>query len=438
VPSADLCCPEVPSVGSIGHRTGSCKPCVFLHTKGCQSGLQCQFCHLCGPDEKKQRQKAKRLHFQQVRTTRANGSSQFLQQKDSDGVCPHSGTATPLGNDEIHADTADLHEVTTSLPVEIYHATSSSDLCSESSSTDRWQSYQAKRPSLLQMLGDHDENPYVVRNTFIETSFGMPTPLGGDCCDRASISCPAAKIGTMHLTVQTHFDDADVASLSTIDFASIAPETPQSFPGTPWPPTPEPSYAHATPLVGQMCFPATAIDATTDALAMPWQPSLSLEATMLQCAAAPSQGQFSTFPCLGMPVEPWPQMSMMAPLYEPTLTHIQFVAAPDNTFQDPDQTHAAGSRILTLAEVIEFPVQMKTQSETPNVDMLPSLGSIGHSVGNCKPCGFLHKAGCGSGAQCNYCHICEPGEKKRRQREKRETLRDAARLKDRRAASGGA
>eukprot|EP00416_Gambierdiscus_australes_P042502 CAMPEP_0171102238 /NCGR_PEP_ID=MMETSP0766_2-20121228/57246_1 /TAXON_ID=439317 /ORGANISM="Gambierdiscus australes, Strain CAWD 149" /LENGTH=192 /DNA_ID=CAMNT_0011562477 /DNA_START=70 /DNA_END=648 /DNA_ORIENTATION=- len=50
---------QLPSVGSAGHGVGHCKPCAFFHTKGCKSEAACQFCHLCGPDEKKLRRKEK-------------------------------------------------------------------------------------------------------------------------------------------------------------------------------------------------------------------------------------------------------------------------------------------------------------------------------------------------------------------------------------------
>ena len=43
----------LPSLGSGGHATGECKPCVFFHKKGCASGKTCLFCHLC--DEKQLR-----------------------------------------------------------------------------------------------------------------------------------------------------------------------------------------------------------------------------------------------------------------------------------------------------------------------------------------------------------------------------------------------
>mmetsp|Transcript_81216 Transcript_81216/g.159393 ORF Transcript_81216/g.159393 Transcript_81216/m.159393 type:complete len:421 (-) Transcript_81216:224-1486(-) len=49
--------PPMWSVGSAGHEKQECKPCAFYHTKGCSSGEQCQFCHMCGPGEKKKRKK---------------------------------------------------------------------------------------------------------------------------------------------------------------------------------------------------------------------------------------------------------------------------------------------------------------------------------------------------------------------------------------------
>merc|ERR1712032_1361752 len=49
---------------------------------------------------------------------------------------------------------------------------------------------------------------------------------------------------------------------------------------------------------------------------------------------------------------------------------------------------------------------------------LPTLGSAGHAIGNCKPCAFMYTKGCGNGFDCQFCHLCEPGEKKRRRKEK--------------------
>jgi hypothetical protein len=48
--------PELPTVGSVGHYFRKCKPCAFIHKKGCANGTECQFCHLCEPGEKRRRQ----------------------------------------------------------------------------------------------------------------------------------------------------------------------------------------------------------------------------------------------------------------------------------------------------------------------------------------------------------------------------------------------
>jgi len=50
---------HLPSIGSAAHEQGRCKPCSFFHTKGCEIGPTCSFCHLCGADERKHRRKEK-------------------------------------------------------------------------------------------------------------------------------------------------------------------------------------------------------------------------------------------------------------------------------------------------------------------------------------------------------------------------------------------
>merc|ERR1712023_263585 len=61
---------ELPTVGSAGHFTGTCKPCAFFYTRGCQNGFQCSFCHLCPPEEKRRRQKEKQAAFRDARRQR--------------------------------------------------------------------------------------------------------------------------------------------------------------------------------------------------------------------------------------------------------------------------------------------------------------------------------------------------------------------------------
>jgi len=75
--------------------------------------------------------------------------------------------------------------------------------------------------------------------------------------------------------------------------------------------------------------------------------------------------------------------------------------------------------VLRLAEAI-------TETEVGSAE-LPTIGSLGHQLGTCKPCAFFHKRGCANAAQCIFCHLCDPSEKKRRQKEKIEQIREMRR-----------
>lgn len=50
----------------------------------------------------------------------------------------------------------------------------------------------------------------------------------------------------------------------------------------------------------------------------------------------------------------------------------------------------------------------------------PSIGSVGHHLGICKPCDFVYRGdGCRAGSKCQYCHLCPRGELRRRKAEKK-------------------
>lgn len=48
-----------------------------------------------------------------------------------------------------------------------------------------------------------------------------------------------------------------------------------------------------------------------------------------------------------------------------------------------------------------------------------SAGSLNHPGASCRPCQFVYRnGGCWSGANCQYCHLCEPSEKTKKVRSK--------------------
>lgn len=57
---------SLPSVGSILHGTGTCKPCAwFWKPQGCHNGSECGHCHLCPVGESKNRRQAKMAAWRQ-------------------------------------------------------------------------------------------------------------------------------------------------------------------------------------------------------------------------------------------------------------------------------------------------------------------------------------------------------------------------------------
>lgn len=61
---------------------------------------------------------------------------------------------------------------------------------------------------------------------------------------------------------------------------------------------------------------------------------------------------------------------------------------------------------------------------SPSLSAVPSAGSAGHQLGQCKPCAFFWTKGCDNGSSCIFCHLCSLGEKKRRRKERLKLSRE--------------
>ncbi|CAJ1328627.1 unnamed protein product [Effrenium voratum] len=100
-------------------------------------------------------------------------------------------------------------------------------------------------------------------------------------------------------------------------------------------------------------------------------------------------------------------------------------SAPGSQIEDlPEEPpkEAQDPPVLCLAKALSFTGPARKPSY--------SLGSEGHNAKECHPCAFYWKdKGCSSGAECNFCHLCGQGEKKRRQKEKRIVWRSLDRVR---------
>ncbi|CAE7556394.1 unnamed protein product [Symbiodinium natans] len=84
------------------------------------------------------------------------------------------------------------------------------------------------------------------------------------------------------------------------------------------------------------------------------------------------------------------------------------------------------ANLSNLSRVPAMPVLPAPQEPAPGSPELPSVGSKGHHRGDCRPCGFLYAKGCINGAMCTFCHLCDRGAKKRRQKAKKAALKGGA------------
>jgi hypothetical protein len=67
-----------------------------------------------------------------------------------------------------------------------------------------------------------------------------------------------------------------------------------------------------------------------------------------------------------------------------------------------------------------------TEDLAEEVFCLPSVGSAGHSDGQCSPCAWFWKtSGCRGGPNCTYCHLCPPGARKAIKKAKVAVLRQS-------------
>jgi len=307
--------PEVPTVGSVEHGTGNCRPCAFFYKQGCENGVQCVFCHLCDPGEKRRRQKGKKASFRQ---------REMEQQVDQ------------------HAE---------ELPEPLEMATSGT------------------APLPLETMNSQGER------TFSTTEFG---------CKRL------AKPPALDL-------DGGIDVPMSLATPQLWPETPSEC----WSPTPADNES-STDIGAQVFLEPWGLAATMFSnssmvppmedcywwwqAAMPPPPSASQDAgVMLGSSAPPSES-----------------------LTLPTCDSCEGSLLPTS------------STFLRLADTILEP-ELGTAE-------FPTVGSMNHRVGACKPCAFLHKQGCGNGVNCEFCHLCDPAEKKRRQKLKKTQLKNMMRV----------
>eukprot|EP00929_Paragymnodinium_shiwhaense_P053589 TRINITY_DN26838_c0_g1_i2.p1 TRINITY_DN26838_c0_g1~~TRINITY_DN26838_c0_g1_i2.p1 ORF type:complete len:283 (-),score=69.15 TRINITY_DN26838_c0_g1_i2:455-1303(-) len=93
---------------------------------------------------------------------------------------------------------------------------------------------------------------------------------------------------------------------------------------------------------------------------------------------------------------------------------------PTDLDEDSTATTTAVATGLVKSGVSKKSRKRATTAAGDSVRWLsPSVGSLEHHLGKCKPCAWFYKpVGCENGADCRHCHACPKGEIRRRKRER--------------------
>jgi hypothetical protein len=257
--------------------------------------------------------------------------------------------------------------------------------------------------------------PLPVRNTFIDAPIDRPASLEDFLQERLIFSCPASRIEDPASSATDAECTAPIAPGDSrsktlmyppIDVSAIQHSL-TSYRGKAFEDTPsECSTAdfRTTPATPEGFYPPLLLP--TELPLPPPPPSFMgrYPASPAPCVAAPTAADLAARLQVADGATSWPSGVPPPP--------------PDDWPPMPVPPPPPAPQTLRLAEALGS--HTSTSSVSPEVlATLPSLGSVGHAAGECRPCAFVTTKGCKSGKECEFCHLCAPGEKKRRQKVKR-------------------
>lgn len=111
------------------------------------------------------------------------------------------------------------------------------------------------------------------------------------------------------------------------------------------------------------------------------------------------------------------------------LAEAMYLEKAEERDEQASESGSQGSSSDYIVEEIEQKMKVISLSTGLGIQTT-SKGSKTHQNGVCKPCAFFWKDGCKNGPDCQYCHLCPPGELKRRKKARAMLLRRQSRYND--------
>jgi len=246
---------------------------------------------------------------------------------------------------------------------------------------------------------------YPVAKTFIQYPTLRSPSLEAFVKERETFSCPASRMASI--------DEDDEVSVSEGAWANSLPEN-------------EGAWANPLPISSEMEYTVknTFIDHPAwDSLRNPSLEGFLKERDFNSCPATRVQSLDSTLDgvagdCEAKTFQKKHQeitgISLVECLKDLELRD-DIISTKANTDED---TAPTTPEVLSDSEVEARPGP-RTISLSSTLGLW-SIGSAMHDMGTCKPCAFLWKdaSGCQNGANCKFCHMCPPGEVKKRKKQK--------------------
>jgi len=420
---------ELPSVGSIFHGTGVCKPCAwFWKPGGCQNGADCHHCHMCPSGAIKARRKAKLDAMKRMKETASEPSE--LVDYDAEAAEALEAQMLPplpeIGVPEIHLN-ARGHQFQPvlpppGLPVLDGVVASAQAHCSQDDMACLQPCVPGQSGQLQKQLAD------VCTDT---------------CSDNGSESTAATETRSAPCNASVEGDSPMQRSLSPD--VQIQPGLAQANAKPPslgslmhgtgmckpcaWFWKPGGCQNGADCLHCHMC-PSGAVKARRKAKLEAMKEVKELAAEMPKPIACDEEGEkrgharaSSTQECSGS-TSVQPVGTSAGAVEFPTWCHPPGLPAPQShlpILSCSGSISLAASLVSPLAETasaaaaaMQLP-QIRTdvplEAAPPVALELPSVGSWLHGTNACQPCAWFWKPrGCSNGKECQHCHLCDQGQ----------------------------
>ncbi|CAE8581586.1 unnamed protein product, partial [Polarella glacialis] len=259
-------------------------------------------------------------------------------------------------------------------------------------------------PAKMPHAQDIYPGPMMVRNTFIDTPVGRPDSLEGFLQERLAWSCPASRVsepfgsgasyspGAQLLkTANLAGGAAEVDALSrafarsSLRLAELDAFSECSTADTGrWtsPATPEQDFARlALPPQLPLPPPPPSFLGCRAALGMP-----------VSAVASSSCAPQNTWPMLGHAVPPPPPAAPAPYVSANKIPTNEPASPPPKNWANDMALGGSTPKILSLEEALG----PAGAEQSPEDELLPSAGSAGHGLGQCRPCAFFPTKGCAS------------------------------------------